>query len=181
MVFFVMRDVSSRHRRELCRIPHRCLFRLVSTVIILNSVPNMNLLPPTWAEVYQCRDAAGKPVLTNRLEGLNHCRLLSRDANPVANPPALNQPPQGPIPPINSDVSAPPPSAPPIPTNQPTDTRGPSAGSPPAANLAAPPSTPSAQPCLRGVNPLNPLTAPPCIRSDQSEVKPPGTIPTPSQ
>ena len=158
MVFFVMRDVSSRHRREPCRIPHRCLFRLVSTVIILNGVANMNLLPPTWAEVYQCRDAAGKPVLTNRLDGLNHCRLLSRDANPVANPPALNQPPQGPIPPINSDVSP-----------------------PPAANLAAPPSIPSAQPCLRGVNPLNPLTAPPCIRSDQSEVKPPGTVPTPSQ
>src|SRR5262249_58019297 len=114
MVFFLMRDDSSRHWREPCRIPRRCLFRLVSTVIILNSVANLNLLSPTWAEVYQCRDAAGKPVLTNRLEGLNHCRLLSSEANPVATPPALNLPPQGPIPPINSDVSPPPPSAPPI-------------------------------------------------------------------
>src|SRR5215471_20720042 len=122
-----MRDVSSRHRKESCRIPPRCLFRLVSIVIILNSVTNMNLFSPTWAEVYQCRDAAGKPVLTNRLEGLNHCRLLSREANPVATPPLLNLPPQGPIPPINSDVSFFHPTAPPMPPTLPIH-----AGLPPA-------------------------------------------------
>src|SRR5262245_61552696 len=109
-----MRYDSSRFWMGPCRIPPRRFFRLVSTVIILNSLVSINLLSPTWAAVYQCRDAAGKPVLTNRLEGLHHCRMLSREPNPSATPPALNLTPQGPIPPINSDVSPPPPSVPPI-------------------------------------------------------------------
>ena len=149
----------------------RCVHCLVSTVILLSSVVSVGSPSPAWAAVYQCRDAAGKTVLTDRPRGLQQCHTLSEDTSSASTPPGSNPTPQVPLQ-----------NAPPVPPRQPADSPGAPIGSLPPLNPAAPSSPPSTHPCPRGLNPLNPLAAaPPCVRSDQSGARPPGVAPAPSQ
>jgi hypothetical protein len=163
-------EYGSASERTEPRQPHpgyaRCI---VSSVILLSSVASVDSPYPTWAAVYQCLDAAGKTVLTDRPTGLHSCHVLSEGTASAPMPPGPNALPQ--LPPQN---------ALPIPSHQPPDSPGPPIGPLPPPNPAAPSSPPSAQPCHRGVNPLNPLTTPPCTQSDQSGARPPGPEATPA-
>ena len=154
---------------------------LVSMMLMLSGMVSLVSPYPTWAAVYQCRDAAGKIVLTNRPSQFNNCHVLIEETASAPTPPAAITTPQILPPPMNSDIPPAPPPAPLLPPNRQADTQGLSSGSLPAPNPGASSSLSPAQPCSRGLNPINPLSAPPCARSDQSGTKPPGAAPTPSQ
>lgn len=160
---------SARQRTELRRPHPGCVRCIVSAVILFSIVASVDSPHPAWAAVYQCLDAAGKTVLTDRPTGLHNCHVLSEGTASALMSPGPNALPQ--LPPQNAPL---------IPSNQPPDSPGPPIGSLPQPNTAAPSPPPSAQPCLRGVNPLNPLTTPPCPRSDQSGARPPGPEATPA-
>jgi hypothetical protein len=176
---------SARQRTKPRRTRPGCVHCLVSTVLVLSSVVSLDSPDPTWAAVYQCLDAAGKTVLTNRPSELHNCQVLSEGTDSAPTPPAPNTTPQVSTPPISSDIPpAPPyapPNAPPMPPNRPADTQGASVGSLPAPNPGVSSSLSSPQPCSRGLNPLNPLSTPPCARSDQSGAKPPDAAPASPQ
>lgn len=158
-----------------------CVHCLASLVLLLSSVASVDSPSPTWAAIYQCLDVAGKPVLTDRPSQLHNCHVLSEATASAPTPRALSTTPQVSTPPISSDIPPAPLYAPPLPPNRPADTPGASIGSLPAPNPGASSSPSPPQPCARGLNPLNPLSAPPCVRSDQSGAKPPEAEPAPSQ
>ena len=143
----------------------------VSMALILSSVVSGNSPYPTWAEVYQCFDATGKTVLTNRSLQLHNCHVLSEGTASALTPREASTSPQ---------VSSPPQYVPFMPPNLPTDVQGALIGSLPAPNLGASSSSSPPAPCARGLNPLNPLSTPPCFRSDQPRAQPPGGAPAPS-
>lgn len=125
---------------------------IVSTVLLLSSVLYMEFPRLAWAAVYKCRDAAGEPILTNRPARLHDCQMLSEDAPDLKLPVA------------------------PMPLNQQAD-QGASFDSRPAPNPGAPSSPLPPPPCAGGINPLNPLSTPPCVRPDQSGAQPPEATP----
>jgi hypothetical protein len=151
---------SPRQRKE----PHRShpghMHRHISMALLISSVVGGYSPHSTWAEVYQCFDAAGETVLTNKPSQLHNCRMLSEGTASALTPPEARTSPQVSSPPIPS----PPPYVPLMPPTNPG-----------ASSLPSPPA-----PCARGLNPLNPLSAPPCVRSDQSGAQAPGAAPTPS-
>ena len=165
---------SGRQGTEHHRTHSGCMHCSVSMVLFLSSVVNVVSPCLTWAAVYECLDAAGKPLLTNRPAELHHCHMLSETTVPHLTSPDISTPPQ---------VSPPPsyvPNDPPMPWNPPTD--GASTGSLPAPSPGAQSSpfpSPS-PPCARGLNPLNPLSTPPCFESDQLGAQPPGAASAPS-
>lgn len=156
-----------------------CMQCLVSMVLFLSSVVSAGSPYLTWAAVYQCFDVAGKPMLTNRPAQLQNCHMLIEGS---ATDPTLSEvrpPPEGSPPLISSDRPSPPSYVPPMPPNLPTDIQGASIGSLPVPNPEA--SSSPSPPCAHRLNPLNPLSAPPCIRSDQSGAQSqPVAAPTPS-
>jgi hypothetical protein len=172
---------SARQRTKPRRTRPGCVHCLVSMVLLLSSVASLDSPDPTWAAVYQCLDAAGKTVLTNRPSELHNCQVLSEGTDSAPTPPAPNTTPQVSTPPMSSDITPAPPYAPPMPPNRPADTQGASVGSLPAPNPGVSSSLSPPQPCSRGLNPLNPLSAPPCGRSDPSGAKPPDAAPASPQ
>ena len=172
---------SARQGTEPRRTYPGCVHCLVWMVLLLCSVVTVDSPDPTWAAVYECLDAAGKTVLTNRPSQLHNCHVLSEETASDPTPPAAGTTPQVSAPPISSDMPSAPPYAPPMPPNRPADTQGSSIGSSPVPNPGASPSPSPPQPCSRGLNPFNPLSAPPCVRSDQSGTNPAGAAPAPSQ
>jgi len=172
---------SNRQGTQPCRPHPGCVLFLVSMVLVLSSMTRVNSPSFAWAAVYQCLDAAGKTLLTNRPSQLNNCHVLSEETAPASTPPATITTPQVLAPPVNSDIPPAPSYTPPLPSNRQADPQGSSSGSLPALHPGMSLSPSSPQPCSRGLNPFNPLSAPPCARSDQSGTNPPGTAPAPSQ
>ena len=155
------------------RPPPGTVHRIVWMVLLLSSMVSVDAPYSTWAAVYQCRDAAGKSVLTNRPSQLRNCHVFIEENALSPTLPGTSATPQVSPPPINSDIPPAPPYVSPIPPpNRPVDTQGASMSSLPAPNQGASSSLP--QPCSRGLNPLNPLSSPPCVQRDQSGTKPPG-------
>jgi hypothetical protein len=154
-ILLVMECESGRQGTEHHRTHPGCIHCMVSSVVLLlSSVVSVAAPQPTRAAVYECLDAGGKPLLTNQPAQLHNCRMLSEGTHSEQKP---------------SEVSTPPPvSPPPIISDDYTPSHVPS----------MPPNLPT--PCARGVNPLNPLSTPPCIRSDQSGAQPPEVAPPPS-
>ena len=165
-------------RTAPCRPPYLdlgCVPCLISTVLLVGSVGSVASPSTAWAAVYECVDAAGKPVLTNRPSQLKNCHLLSGRPDAALTPPEESTPPQASPPPISSDRPSPPPYAPFMPPNEPKDAQGESFGVLPPPNPGASPSP--SPPCARGLNPLNPLSTPPCVQPDQSRSQPQGATP----
>jgi hypothetical protein len=169
-----MEGGSARQRTTPGRPPPSCVPCLVSTVLLLGSVVGVESPSPAWAVVYECQDTTGKTVLTDRPRGLHNCEMRTKGTASAVTPPDASPTPQVSPPPISSDRPFPPPYAP-LPPTLPTDTQGASIDSLPAPNPRASPSP--LAPCARGLNPLNPLSTPPCVQSDQSEAQPPGAAP----
>lgn len=125
-----------------------CKHCIILTVLLLSSMVYLNAPRLSWATVYQCRGAAGEPILTNRPAGLHDCQMLLEGITADLTPPVA-----------------------PMPLNQYTDHEA-STGLPPAENLGALSSPLPPPPCPRGVNPLNTLSTSPCVPPDQSEAQP---------
>jgi len=176
-----MNGGSRRQRTQHRRTYRGCLLCLVSVMILLSSVARLNSPDSTWAAVYQCREEAGKTVLTNRPLQLNNCRVLTEDPASDSASSAAMATPQDSGPAMNSDVPSAPPYVPPTPLSRQGDPQASAIGSAPAPNPGVSVPPPSPQPCSHGWNPLNPLSAPPCTQSGQSGTNSPGTALTPSQ
>jgi len=172
---------SVRKGTWLRRTYRSCVFCLVWMVLSVSSVARVNSPDSAWAAVYQCRDAAGKTVLTNRPLRLNNCRVLSEDTASASTPSVAIVTPQVSPPPMNSDVSSSSPFIPPLPPNRQSDAQGSAVGSIPAQTRGASLSPSPPQPCSRGLNPFNPLSTPPCAQPGQSGTNPPGAPLAPSQ
>lgn len=152
---FVMGDRLARQRTIPRRPPPSYVPWLVSTVLLWGNVISVEPLSLAWAAVYECRDATGKTVLTDRPRSSHNCKMRSKGT-----PSALTSP-------ISSDRSFPlPPAMPPEYQETSIDTL--STPNPRASSLPSP-----STPCARGFNPLNPLSAPPCVQSDQPGAQPP--------
>ena len=156
----VMDGSSARVRTTPRRPPSSCVPCLLSTVFLWGSVVSVEFPSFAWAAVYECRDATGKTVLTDRPRSLRNCEMRSKGTASALTPP------------ISSDRPSPPPNSPLPPTLPPEyeETSIDSLSAPNPRSLSSP--SPSA-PCARGLNPLNPLSAPPCVQSDQPGVQPP--------
>jgi hypothetical protein len=176
----VMECGSGRQGTEHHRIHPGCMPCIISMVLFLSSVVSVESPYLTWAAVYQCLDAAGKPLLTNRPAQLHSCHMLNDGTASALTLHGPSTPPQVSPPPIRSDRPSPPPYVPLMPPDLPTDIQGESIGSLPAQNPGASSLPSSPPPCARGLNPLNPLSTPPCVGSDQSGAPPPGAAPAPS-
>jgi hypothetical protein len=158
----------------------RPIHYIVSIVLLLSGLVSVESPSLTWAAVYECLDVRGKPLLTNRTSHLHNCHMLSEETTSAQTPSGVSPPPEVSPTPISSDRPSPPSYVPPMPPplNLPTD-HGASAGSLSASNQGEQ-SLPS-PPCAHRLNPLNPLNAPPCVRSDHSEAQSqPEAAPTPS-
>jgi len=147
---------------------------LAAMVILMSSVVGVGSPSPSWAAVYRCQDAAGKPVLTNRPTYLYSCTLLSGG---TASDPTTAQSPPLPVEPDMPALATTPPTPPGGPTDSQAHPIGAPPVSPPLPNPASPVSPPPAQPCPRGVNPLNPLNAAPCVQAGQSGAPSAGGVP----
>ena len=158
-ILHVMEYESGRQRTEHHRTHPGCIHGMVSLVLLLISVVSGASPHLTWAAVYECLDAGGKPLLTNQPAELHNCRMLSEGTDskqkPEQEPPEVSTPPQVSLPPSIHDRPFPPSHVPSIPPNLPP-------------------------PCAPGLNILSPLSTPPCVRSDQSGAQPPEAAPTPS-
>jgi Domain of unknown function (DUF4124) len=132
-----------------------CIPCVVSLVLLLSSVVGVAFPHLTWAAVYECVDAGGKPLLTNQPAQFHNCRMLSEGTDSEQKPAEVSTPAPVSPPPIIPDGPYPPSHVPSMPPK-----------------LQAP--------CAPGLNPLNPLSTPPCVRSDQSGVPPPEVAPLPS-
>lgn len=172
--------------RELHLPHHGRTHRLVVLTLLLCSVVGAGAPYPTRAAVYQCLDAAGKPVLTNKQAGFHHCQVLSDET--ASTPPVSGTAPQVSAPPVTPDIPPTSPHVPPTPMLPPRlpDTQGGSIRSQPTPNpgmssssSSSSPSSP--QPCSLGLNPLNPMSGPPCVPSNQSGTQPSGATPVPSK
>ena len=133
------------------------IIRVVSLVLLLTNVSWLAFPTSIWASVYKCVDQSGRTVLTNRKTEFQNCQVIlesatgesksgaSKKPKPVSEPMA-----EGAIPPF-VDTSPPPNAFP----NEPW-------------MYSSPGSTSSAQPCAPGVNPLNPMSTPPCTPTDDA-------------
>ena len=112
---------------------------------------------PALAAIYECRDATGKTVVTDSPKGLHNCEMRSKGTASTLTPSDASPTPQVLLPPIGSDQPSPP-------TDDPL-----------------PPPLHTPQPCSLDLNPLNPMSGPPCVPSKQSRTQPYGAPPVPSQ
>ncbi len=130
--------------------------RIVPMMLLLGSLAGLAFPQHAKAAVYECMDAAGKPILTNKPANLRKCHIVSGEVAP------------DPIPPVR-----------PPPSSQESDYE-PSSDPPPVPNPDASSSPSTLQPCDHVMDPPSPLAAPPCIPSGQSGAQPPRGVPTPS-
>lgn len=170
---------SVRQGTEPHRTAHGLVHRLTLTVFLLSGPVGLGSSSLTWAAVYQCLDAEGKTVLSNKQSEFHKCRVLTQETPAAATPPGASMTPQGSTPSVDSELP-PTPSVPPMTLNRPAD-QDPAIRSQPPSNAGASSSPSQLRPCSHGLNPLNPLSSPPCVGSDQAGAKPPGAAPIPSQ
>lgn len=177
----MMERGRAKQGTESHRTHPRCIHCLVPMVLLLSCVVSMEAPPFTWAATYQCVDKTGKTMLTNRPSELHSCHMLSEGTASALTPHEASMLPQVSPPPISSEIPSLPPYAPPMSPNWSTDSQGASTGSLPAPSPGALSSPSPPPPCFRGLNPLNPLSTPPCVRPDQSEPQPPKAALVPSR
>ena len=173
-------DSSSARQEMDPRQRHhpRWVHYLFWIVFFLISATGVDSPYPTWGAIYQCRDSVGEIVLTDRPSQLRNCRVLIEGTAPAPTPHASATTLEGSVPPITSERSPIPSHASDIPPNESPDRA--SDWLPPPNPAGA--STPPSPPCSTGLNPLNPLSTPPCARPDQSGATPPPTgTPAPFQ
>jgi len=135
---------SDHPRTRYYRIHSGRMYCSVLSVVLLSSLLCPEPTSLIWAAVYECVDAGGKPLLTNKPAQLHNCHMLSENPIPELAPAEASTSPQESPSPRNADA----PEVPYMHSNPPT-------------------------PCARGVNPLNPLSNPPCTQ-------PPDVVPTPA-
>ena len=151
-----MEKAISKSRAERDGIYPDSLRWIVPMVLLLSSLVFLTVPQRTWGAVYECMDAAGKPILTNKPANLHNCHMVSREIAPDPTSPAG-----------------------PASSNREPDYE-PSSDRPPAPNPDASSSPPTLQPCDLGMDPGSLLGAPPCIPSGQSGVQQPKGVQTPS-
>ena len=152
-----MEGGSARQRTTPAQPPASSVRCLISTVILLGSVVSVESPSPALAAIYECRDATGKTVVTDRPKGLHNCEMRSKGTASTLTPSEASPTPKVLLPPIDSDEPSPP-------TDDPL-----------------PPPLHNPQPCSLDLNPLNPMSGPPCVPSTQSRTQPYGAPPVPSQ
>ena len=145
-----MRNTPLRTSAEDFRPLIYRLVRVVSTIILMAIMESMTHL--SLAAVYECRDAMGKSVLTNRQQGLHSCRSVIKEV--PASPAAKMTPEQATAMAIPNEANHATEPSTALPTYNAND--GPE---------SAPPLHSS---CRQGVNLLNPLIATPCPHPDPS-------------
>ena len=157
-ILLVMECESGRQGTGHHRTHPSCIHGMVWLVLFLSTMISVASPHLTRAAVYECLDAGGKPLLTNQPAQLHSCRMLSEGTDAKQKPQQKSSevtPPEVSPPPTIHDEPFTPSHVPSIPPNLPT-------------------------PCAPGVNPLNPLSTPPCVRSDQSVPQPAEATPIPS-
>jgi hypothetical protein len=172
---------STRKKLPFSLIYPRALHRLIPLVLFLSGMAGLHFPDPTWATVYECVDAAGKTVLTNRQSGFRKCRALTDMTQPEHGSSRVSPPMTEANPPIDSDLAPPLSENPSLPRHRPADRHDSSMTVPSAPNSDGSSSPSPSQPCQRGLNPLNPLLSPPCPQSEQSGASPSGTAPASPQ
>jgi len=120
----------------------------------------------TFGGLFECTDASGGRVFTDRPAQLRHCAPLSVNSTPASSPApqaSAARPYQETLP-MAIDP-------PPMPFSGQSD--------PAPQPIVTPEQPPTAdQPCMPGYNPLNPLAAPPCFQQAQPPTSPPtGLLP----
>lgn len=142
------------HKTEPNRLALHRLFPVISTIILMTIMASMTRL--SVAAVYECRDAVGKSVLTNRQRGLHSCRSVIKGVPPSPATKITSEQPSATAIPDEATHATEPSTA--LPTYNAND--GPESGP-----ESAPPTHSS---CRQGVNLLNPLIATPCPHPDPS-------------
>ena len=160
----VMESGSARQRTTPRRSHSSCVPCLVAMVLLWGSVASVESPSVAFAAVYECRDATGRTVLTNKPRSLHKCEMRIQG---TASPPMSSARPS-------------PPSYTPLPPTLPPENQWTSIDPLSSPHPRAPSSPSPSAPCARGFNPLNPLSAPPCVQSDQPGTQPPEASPTPS-
>ena len=124
---------------------------------------------PVAAEVYECRGADGKTVLTNRPKGLRGCVLVETLTPSVpgrgGSPPATHRADPGQEEPMPLPVPLP---VPPWPPQGMPEAHSPDVPDTPAADAKVGDDSP----CLPQVNPLNPLSGRACPPAAADSAKP---------
>jgi len=87
-------SIGGRENRVVPHSAHPCMPCIVSVVLLLSSIVYMESPPLTWAAVYECVDAGGKPLLTNRPARLHDCRILSDETVPNVKPSEISPLPE---------------------------------------------------------------------------------------
>jgi hypothetical protein len=151
-----MENGIGRSGIERYRISPGSLHWIVPMMLLPGSLAGLAFPQHVRPAVYECIDAAGKPILTNKPANLHKCHMISGEVAP--DPIPLVRPP---------------------PANQESNYE-PSSDSPPVPNPGASSSPSTLQPCDSEMDPASPLGAPPCIPSGQSGAQPPREVPTPS-
>src|SRR5215510_13677089 len=103
-----MEGGSARQHVTPDRPPPNCLPCLVSIVFLLSSMVNVESSSPAWASIYECRDATGKSVLTDRPKGLHNCEMRIKGTASTVKPSEASPTPQLSPPSISSDRPSPP-------------------------------------------------------------------------
>lgn len=160
----------------------RGVFLMIALALTVVSAVMPELLSQAHAGLFLCRDTNGSPIYTDSPAQLEHCNSVERgsvsgtgSASATTSRVDPGIPQSVPFPSPNT-LSAPPPTPVAVPeTNEPTPETGlpPPTSSEPVPPVAGP--APS-QPCVPGVNPLNPLSGPPCLGGDL----PPSLSPQPA-
>ena len=152
-----MEGWSARQRTTPAQPPASRVGWFISTVILWGSVVSVESPSAALAAIYECRDATGKTVVTDRPKGLHNCEMRSKGTASARPPSDASPTPQVIHPPIDSDEPF-------LPIDDPL-----------------PPPLHTPQPCSLALNPLNPMSGPPCVPSNQSGTPPSGAPPVPSQ
>ena len=144
------------------------------TVLLLSTGGAILAALSAEATVYQCLDRAGRTVLANKQSGLRDCHVFIAGTPPPATSPGAEPAPQDPA--LSPEPEMFPPFRPrPLPPDQ-VPAQDPPIPASPAYDQAS--SSPShGPPCSPSLNPLNPLSRPPCTRSDQPGGHPPEQAP----
>ncbi|MBK5282671.1 MAG: DUF4124 domain-containing protein [Nitrospiraceae bacterium] len=133
----------------------------ICTVVIAAFVWVWMIPSSTAGGLFECADASGARVFTDRPAQLRRCTPLSVNSAPASSPApqASTARPYQETLPMSIDPPPLPFFAQPVPPPQP---------------IATPQQPPTADPhCMPGINPLNPLAAPPCFQQAQPPAVPP--------
>ncbi len=153
-----------------CRYPRSGIVWLITLTVVGAAIGSAYV---AHAGLYECRDSSGAPIYTDSPAQLDRCQPVanggtSRLGLVGGTAPSAPQMPE----PVNS---FPPPETPSPMSPHP----GPAAVAPPPGGLAG--GSSEEPPCMPGINPLNPLSGPPCNSPAQTSPQTQGVFPTTSE